>query len=201
MNDTVQTDRIPKSGEIYRHFKNRLYQIITVASHSETGEKLVIYQALYGDFKTFARPLPMFTGEVDRQKYPEARQKYRFERAGVSGELDDGCKTDVSENNMAESSRSVKHGSDAALSGGEVQPSAAAPGQVNAKLMAFLDADSMEEKYNILVSMRDIVTDMMINNMAVVLDVVIEEGDLDVRYEELKRCLRTRQRYESSRLR
>ncbi len=220
-------ERIPKSGEFYRHFKNKLYQVITVATHSETGEELVIYQALYGDYKTYARPLAMFSSEVDHKKYPDVVQKYRFERVepgdwekhveqasawedtGVASDADcDGaekfpdtagyrkCEEVQTQENIAqgtaqitEDSRTVENQADESKA------------QINPKVLEFLDTEDFDERYNILVSLRDELDDQMVNILAVALDVVIPEGRLEERYDALKNCLRTRQRYESTRLR
>lgn len=70
----------PQENEIYRHFKGNQYQIVAVAIHSETEERMVVYRQLYGEGLVYVRPLAMFMSEVDRDKYPEVTQQYRFEK-------------------------------------------------------------------------------------------------------------------------
>ncbi len=201
-------DRTPKPGELYRHFKNKLYQIITVAQHSETGEKLVIYQALYGDFKTYARPLDMFVSEVDHQKYPDADQVYRFEKVEPEQKAESEQKTE-SEQKVEPEQKAVTQQKDGcgntdSYAGSQAisQENNDNAEQINPGLLEFLDAETFDEKYNVLVSMRDNIDDKLIDDIAVVMDVVIPEGKLMDRYDDLKNTIRTRQRYEfSNRLR
>ncbi len=77
-----------RPGDIVQHFKRELlaepgetylYQIVSWARHSESDERYVVYRALYGTQETWVRPYAMFMGEVDRQKYPQVRQRWRFE--------------------------------------------------------------------------------------------------------------------------
>ncbi|MGN0775547.1 MAG: DUF1653 domain-containing protein [Candidatus Ventricola sp.] len=67
-------------GDIVRHFKGNLYEVLYFARDSETREDVVVYRALYGERGVWVRPKAMFLSEVDRQKYPDAAQTYRFER-------------------------------------------------------------------------------------------------------------------------
>lgn len=72
-----------KLNGIYRHFKGDYYLVKDVATHSETGEKYVIYQQLYNDCSLYIRPYEMFISKVDRKKYPNVLQENRFELINI----------------------------------------------------------------------------------------------------------------------
>ena len=200
---------IPKPHEIYKHFKGNLYQIVTIAQHSETGEQLVIYQAMYGDFKTYARPLAMFTSEVDKVKYPEIQQRFRFELQGADADRQtresaavSGAQTTTAQDaaiwtaQAAAKPASVEtHPETAHIEAAEEEPA------LDPLVLEFLDADSYEQKLNILAGLHHRITDEMITTMAIACDIEVNDGETEERYEELKNCLLTMEKFECNRLR
>lgn len=282
---------IPKADQIYRHFKGNLYRIVTLAVHSETGEKMVVYQALYGDYTVYVRELSMFAGSVDRKKYPEAEQEERFKlvtelvgqgqgasiqvrtcpdepiqiQAGTDERMagkteEETAQTEQAEPVLAGQVQTGQEGTEAArckseetkpvhrkpeevrTARGESEVSEpvheeqkeTAPEQTKAGakesgradgedekpgepeqqaadkredspldpfLLDFLDADTYRERLNLLAALHVRLTDEMVNTMAVSLDVEIQEGDIEERYEALKNCLLTLEKYECNRVR
>ncbi len=166
--------RMVHPGEFYRHFKDKLYQIITVAIHSESGEPMVVYQALYGNFQTYVRPLEMFLEAVDRDKYPDAKQTWRFERVELSRPDEMETKT-VTE--MA------------------LEP------EVNPLLLRFLDADTLEEKIGCLDLLEKGAGQKEIDSIYVVLDIKPVTGSVLEQIEAIRRYLNMQKRYDGGHLR
>ena len=195
---------IPKPHEIYKHFKGNLYQVVTIAEHSETGEQLVIYQALYGEFKTYARPLAMFTGEVDREKYPEATQRFRFELQGAEADRQIP-EADAMSSGTTEKAATAQTASTAAPAPEQttppIQPAEEEELALDPLVLEFLDADSYEQKLNILAGLHHRITNEMITTMAISCDIEVNDGEPEERYEELKNCLLTMEKFECNRLR
>ena len=195
-------NQIPQAGDIYQHFKGKLYRIVTLATHTETGEQLVIYQALYGEFQVFARPLSMFLEKVDAKKYPDAAGKDRFMRIPMAEAAAVPQPVPASSENPVEprpaampSENPVESRPAAASSESPVEP------QPDPGLLAFLDADSYEEKLEVFASLEGKVDLHMLNAIAASLDLELSEGSLEEQYDTLKSCLMTLERYECNRLR
>ena len=195
-------NQIPQAGEISQHFKGTTYRIVTLATHTETGEQLVIYQALYGEFQVFARPLSMFLEKVDAKKHPDAAGKDRFmripmaEAAAVPQPVPAPSENPVEPRPAAMPSENpVESRPAAASSESPVEP------QPDPGLLAFLDADSYEEKLEVFASLEGKVDLHMLNAIAASLDLELSEGSLEEQYDTLKSCLMTLERYECNRLR
>jgi len=169
--------KYPKPGELYRHFKNRLYQVMAVARDSETMEEVVVYQALYGDYGFYTRPLSMFMSEVDHIKYPDVQQKYRFEHVD-RGSLSNEAEQDKSFE-KAVSRESMLH---------------------EDLLNTFLDAGSNEEKIKLLLANKTYFLDeKRLSVVAQSLDFTEEKKDPEERFYDITSCLNIRIRYEGRR--
>ncbi len=209
----------PKPQEMYRHFKGNLYQIRCLARHSETGEMMVVYQAMYDTFTIYARPLAIFMEEVDHVKYPNVTQKYRFEllqdmesdeedyaaepAAPAAQTASVGSAAIEEQVTLTEPAASAKQVASAepAVSAEELPETESEELNIDPLVMEFLEADSYEQRLSILALLHGRITDDMINTMAVSVDLEIKDGDVEERYEELKNCLLTFEKYECNRLR
>lgn len=179
-------------GGFYRHFKNKLYQVRGVAIHSETKEKMVVYQGLYGSYELYVRPYDMFLSEVDHNKYPDIEQRYRFELI------------DITTVNTYTENKSIDYKTENSSSDNENIADTYNSDENTAqdsKLIRFLDAYDYKEKLDILTSMRSELNDGLIDIMAESIEVAVPEGDITDRYNSLRKCLLAHTKYEGLRLR
>lgn len=199
----------PRPQEIYRHFKGNMYQVLTIAIHSETREEMVVYQALYGDYKVYVRPLDMFMSEVDRNKYPDVKQKMRFEKVTPTDDRSEKVVTpDPVKDEEKESEKqpakkpmfNFKPTEKSVIMEKSVDEEAQEL-NLDPLVIQFMDADLASEKNDILAKLRPIITNDMIDIMALSVGVVVNEGDVYDRYNDLRTCLTTMEKFESTRLR
>ena len=216
-----------QANEIYRHFKGNLYKVICIAKDSETLEDMVVYQGLYGNYDIYVRPLDNFESKVDINKYPEAGQANRFELvspvANVSPQLsatevnsvqakvkatEEGVaavsKEEVKIGGNAKEDADVTYVSDdenAGLGVDDLRPNESMP-LLKSGVEEFLDADNVIDKVNILENIKNIIDQDDVTIMASVMDIEIDESlPLGERIRQLMRCLDTRGRFETNRLR
>ena len=172
----MENRAMPRAGEFYMHFKGKLYQIVTVAIHTETEEPLVVYQAMYGTFKTYARPLAMFLSEVDHEKYPDVQQTYRFQKVELCENAEAELVDEVTaqENECDETEETA-----------DIEP-----------LLKFLDETDLHKRLNILLQYRDQITETMLESMGMAMDCVLNGKTLEEKYYELDKVIRTKLQYE-----
>ena len=176
----IGMDRTPEPGKIFYLAKDKPYQIITRGIHKETGESMVIYQALYGEFKTFVLPLSRFLNEVKTDVFQIHNQD---NKKSISPMIDNKQKT------LLESEKKET----------EEQHDNEPEDEVNAVLIDFLDANTYSKKLEVITSNLNDIDDRLINNMAVSLDCTVEDGPIDQRLQELIYCLNQKSRFEDKR--
>ncbi len=210
-----QNRRKPVPGEFYRHFKNKLYQIVAMAFDSENGEELVVYQALYGDFRVWVRPLSMFMEAVDREKYPDAPQEYRFERVSFHAPENQSAGHHAAEcrfspdpaardQNTAglwfgEAPGEFLEGTETADLGADQEQE-----EMNPHLLSFfeaMDVRDYDQMLEFLAKMRDTATEKEIGHICMVLDMEIPTGGRQEQIGAIRNQIYLRKKFDGERLR
>lgn len=210
-----------RPGEFYRHFKNRLYQVIAVASHSETGEAMVVYQALYGDFRVYVRPYEMFVSPVDHEKYPDVKQVWRFEKVEAAelaaaqpgsgsaaqpgpgntsqSRADSAPQSEPGSTAQTETASAAQPESGSAAPDGSGDP--AAQDAPNPILMDFLDAQTHEERMAALKILARTARQADLDNIYVSLDMPPQPGEIPEQIDAIRSWLSMQNHYDGSHLR
>lgn len=189
----------PKPFEIFKHFKGKTYQILALAKDAGDGHDVVVYQALYGGYTVYVRDLAEFMSPVDKAKYPDASQEYRFERqSGNAAEEEQEVKREAEQ----ETGQKTKQEAEQKAEQETEQAEGDSKGDfLDPGVEEFLDADSVYEKLNILAGLHHRITDDMLDIMAAASDIELNEGSTREKYAELKNCLLMTERYECKRIR
>ncbi len=173
----------PKEFQVYKHFRGTYYQVLAIAKHTETNERLVVYRALYAPQKVYARPIEMFMSEVNHKLYPDVKKKYRFELITRDEKILE-IKAKVTEQQITQT---LYEDYDESV--------------IDPDLEKFLDEKSYEKKLEMLLRLRNKADEEMLNTIAMSLDLELTKTATDEKYTEILDCLKTLEKYECNRLR
>ncbi len=196
------TRNLPLAGEFYRHFKGNLYQVIGTAYDATTMAPLVVYQALYGNYRWYVRTAEEFLSPVDKEKYPDSAVEYRFTKVNPGGE-EKGVTMlrgeDLEVHKIRRDETVV-----VSLSEKEEKITWSNPeeDQVRPELMRFLDAEKPKEKLLVLREIRGKIDEELMTSIELSIDLMPDEKEsLERRLELVEKNLEKRVRYEGGRLR
>lgn len=200
--------REPRPGDIYQHFKGNKYQVTAIAVDAQTQEKCVVYQALYGEFITYVRKYAEFVSEVDKDKYPQVNCRYRYSSPEEleKDEVILGFGSNQEEqktNNQVEQVTDEEKKEELTAQGYEMRElkHPEDEGEVNPDLLAFLEAETTKEKLEVLDQIQERITESILCAIEASMDISYEEESIEERVYYIKNYLRTRERYEGTRLR
>lgn len=188
-------NRTPEPGKIFYLAEDKPYQIITLGFHKETGESMVIYQALYGEFKTFVLPLSRFLKEVKNNVIQIHNQE---NKKSISPVTENKQKTLLGSENKEREEHYDQNTKDIEKNNFKSEENELQE-EVNSVLIDFLDANTYSKKLEVITTNINEMDDRLINNMAVSLDCTVEDGPIDLRLQELIYCLNQKSRFEDKR--